>query len=188
MTELQFITSNTGKYEEVRKKLSELEINVVKKDIGYPEIQVDSLEKVVEYGLSYLEFNMEGNWLIDDSGLFIESLNGFPGVYSAYVFKTIGCEGILSLMKNKDNRKAYFKSCMGLVIDNKKIIVEGICEGQIIYGKKGKMGFGYDPIFVPNEKNKTFAEMEIDEKNLLSHRSRALSKLSEHLISEFIQK
>ena len=156
--------------------------------MGYTEIQADTLEQVVEYGLNDLQSRVNGNWLIDDSGLFIESLNSFPGVYSAYVYKTIGYDGILSLMKNKENRKAYFKSCMGLVINNRKIVVEGICEGQIIHEPQGEMGFGYDPIFSPEGYEKTFSEMKTDEKNIMSHRSRALSKLSEQLLFEFIQK
>ncbi|MEM0332314.1 MAG: non-canonical purine NTP pyrophosphatase, partial [Archaeoglobaceae archaeon] len=106
-------------------------------------------------------------------GLFIEALKGFPGVYSSYVFKTIGNEGILKLMDGITNRRAYFKAVLAYW-DGKEIhIFEGKVEGEIATEIRGSGGFGFDPIFLYNKK--TFAEMG-DEKNEVSHRRRVLEK------------
>jgi XTP/dITP diphosphohydrolase len=111
--------------------------------------------------------------IIEDDGLFINSLDGFPGPYSSYAFKTIGNKGILNLLKN--NRKAKFVSI--ITFCDKKILksFDGKLDGTISKSQKGK-GWGYDPIFIPKNTMKTFAE--INNKNELSHRYKALKKFS----------
>jgi len=106
---MYFITGNRHKYEEIKR--------IIGKDfemlsIPYPEIQADTLEEVAEYGIEYLKNRVNGNFFLEDSGLFIESLKGFPGVYSSYVFRTIGNEGIIRLMEGK-KREATFVSVIG---------------------------------------------------------------------------
>jgi XTP/dITP diphosphohydrolase len=174
-----FATGNMGKLKEVKSKFEAHGIEVVHLDDRYPELQVDTLEEVVEWGLDWLWKRHKKPLMIDDSGLFIDSLKGYPGVYSAYVFKTLGCEGILNLLEGKKDRSAEFRCCAGY-IDSKgeKTLVAGKVKGKIITEKKGTGGFGYDPIFVPDGHEKTFAQMSTDEKNSISHRGRAFDLLA----------
>ena len=177
-----FATGNMGKLKEVAAKYKAYDIEVERLDDRYPELQVDTLEEVVEWGLDWLWKRHEKPLMIDDSGLFIDSLKGYPGVYSAYVFKTLGCEGILKLLEGKKDRSAEFRCCAGY-IDSKgeKSLVVGNVKGRINNEKRGTGGFGYDPIFVPEGHEKTFAQMSTDEKNSISHRGRAFDLLAEKL-------
>jgi len=164
---LVFVTSNKGKVEEVKKYLSPLGVEIVQKNIEYPEIQANSLEEVVAFGINWLKERIDEPFFIDDSGLFIESLNGFPGVYSAYVYKTLGNEGILKLMGGVNDRRAYFKSVIGFY-NGELHMFKGVVHGKITHEKRGNKGFGFDPIFMPEGYSKTFAEMETEEKNKIS--------------------
>ncbi|MEO0159542.1 MAG: RdgB/HAM1 family non-canonical purine NTP pyrophosphatase [candidate division WOR-3 bacterium] len=127
--------------------------------------------------------------LSDDSGLFIDALNGFPGVKSADFQKENPdyLEKILKMLQNENNRKAYFK-CVLVFIDDKEYIFEGEVEGEISYEIKGDKGFGYDPIFYYKPLNKTFGEIELSIKNQISHRAIALSKFKRFLIQEHLSK
>lgn len=175
---IYFVTSNDKKFEEVKKMLPGHEI--IRKFMAYPEIQVDNLEEVAEFGIEFLMKRMNGNVMIEDSGLFTQALNGFPGVYSAYVFKSIGNSGILKLMDGVKDRKAYFKSVIAFY-DGEVNFFEGKCHGHISECTRGKEGFGYDPIFIPEGCKKTFGEMKKKEKSEYSHRGKAVSKLREFL-------
>ena len=178
---LYFVTSNKGKYIEAKEKLREIKnIKLEQKRIDYPEIQADTLEEVVEHGIDYLKEGLKEPFILEDAGLFIEHLNGFPGVYSAYVFKTIGCKGILSLLDDVEERNAYFKSVIGFYDPktNEKKIFKGISKGEISFEMRGTQGFGYDPIFIPEGESRTFGEMETKEKNRYSHRGKSFEKLA----------
>ena len=177
MKKILFITGNKGKLKEAQQKLSEYDVEVKQKDAGYPEIQADTLEEVAEFGVNHLKDKIKDSFILEDAGIFIESLNGFPGVYSKYVFYTIGCKGILKLLEEKKNRKAVFKSVYAYYSDGEKKIFIGECEGKISRKMVGSKGFGYDPIFIPKGSDKTFAEMDTDEKNKYSHRGKSLKKL-----------
>jgi len=179
MKTIYFVTSNKGKVKEAKKKFSELDLNVIQKDIGYPEIQTDDLKKVVESGIGHIKEKFDYPFILEDAGLFIDTLGGFPGVFSAYVYKTLGCKGILKLMENNENRSAVFRSVYGYYKNKKKKVFIGQCKGIISKEIKGNKGFGYDPIFIPVGKNKTFAQMTTIEKNEVSHRGRALDKLAD---------
>ena len=114
---------------------------------------------------------------MEDAGLFIKSLEGFPGVYSSYVFFTVGLNGILKLMAGleAEKRKASFKSVFAFSEPNQEpILFIGECNGLISNEEKGTRGFGYDPIFIAEGETKTFAEMETKEKNRFSHRGKSL--------------
>ena len=177
-----FATGNMGKLQEVKAKFVAHGIEVERLDDRYPELQVDTLEEVVNWGLDWLWNRHKKTLMVDDSGLFIDSLKGYPGVYSAYVFKTLGCEGILKLLEGKKDRSAEFRCCAGYVDSNGvKTLVIGKVKGQIINEKRGTGGFGYDPLFVPDGYEKTFAQMQTDEKNSISHRGRAFDLLAEKL-------
>lgn len=177
---IYFLTSNDGKFREVRNALSLIGINVENINAPHPEIQSDSLEDVVQF---------KGEWarkvfpdraiLTDDSALFIDALNGFPGVYSSHAFRTIGCSGIIDLMRNKTDRSARFVCAFSLFVPDltEPIIVKGVSEGYITKTCRGQGGFGFDPIFMPTGCSATFAEMSISQKNMHSHRGKALRKL-----------
>lgn len=122
----------------------------------------------------------------DDTGLEIEALDGQPGVHSAR-FAGAGKDSaanirkVLALLGDNKNRNARFRTVIALILDKKEYLFEGIVTGKIIDEVRGMEGFGYDPIFIPDGKNKTFAEMELTEKNTVSHRARAFEKLREFL-------
>lgn len=124
----------------------------------------------------------------DDTGLEVEALNGQPGVYSArYAGNNHDFEAnidkLLVELAGKTNRKARFRTVIALIINNKAVYFEGIVDGVITTERKGEKGFGYDPVFLPEGFDKTFAEMTLEEKNAISHRARAVSKLVEYLKS-----
>lgn len=169
---IYFVTGNAGKLEEAQKILGDL----VQKNIGYTEIQADLLEEVVAFGLDELVRRLDPPFIIEDAGLFIEGLGGFPGVYSAYVFKTIGNEGILRLMADVDYRRAAFKSVVGYAeAQNQYKLFKGEVSGRITREPRGSGGFGYDPIFEVD--GATIAEMTLDEKNRISHRGKSFRAL-----------
>jgi len=175
-----FITSNEGKFKEAKEvaKLFSVEIEWLKME--YEEIQGNTLEEIATKSAEMLSRIIKRPFFIEDSGLFIESLNGFPGPYSSYVFKTIGNKGILKLLDCVQNRRAYFKAVIAF-FDGKDIkIFDGVVYGEIAKEIRGDKGFGFDPIFLYGDR--TFAEMG-EEKNLVSHRRKALEKFFSYLKS-----
>ena len=181
------ITGNPGKLKEIKNRLDGLDIELNTLDEDFVEIQADTLEEVVFFGIEHLvkEKGVDLPFIKDDSGLFIDALDGFPGVYSAYIQQTIGNEGILKLMKDRDERGATFKTVMGLHIPGEGVsLFRGEIRGQITNEKRGFFGFGYDPIFTPEGSAHTFAEMTLVEKNQDSHRIRATMKLVDFLSKE----
>jgi XTP/dITP diphosphohydrolase len=148
----------------------------------YPEIQAESLEITIIPGLQWLVSKFDRPVMIDDSGLFIDSLKGYPGVYSSHAFKTLGCEGILRLMQGIQDRSARFECCIGFMEPGSDpFIAKGVARGRISLELSGAGGFGYDPIFIPEGHTKTYAELDVPEKNRISHRGRAMSKFLEEL-------
>ena len=175
---ISFITSNKGKYVEARAMIDDL----VQRDLGYTEIQADTLEEVAVYGMNEIMARLEGPAMLEDAGLFIRALSGFPGVYSAYVQKTIGNEGILRLMDGIQDRRAFFKSVVLYSEPGQEPqMFQGIVEGQIGFEARGSLGFGYDPIFYVGDRS--LAEMELAEKNRISHRAASMRALKEWLDS-----
>jgi XTP/dITP diphosphohydrolase len=184
MKTLWFITSNQGKFQEASRKLADIQIQVVQKNLGYPELQANSLEDVARFGVDFLQEKVDQAFFLEDAGLFIESLQEFPGVYSSYVYHTIGLQGILDLMKEKPKteRKACFRSVIAYREPGQSPrFFCGECLGWITSAKRGSHGFGYDPIFIPQGEMRTFAEMQTEEKNQYSHRGRSLSQLCSFL-------
>jgi XTP/dITP diphosphohydrolase len=176
-----FVTSNIHKFQEARRLLSEYGITAAKLKVEAVEIQDDSLENIAKY--SALDA-VKNCWLpvfVEDSGLFVEALQGFPGPYSRYVYDTVGVDGILKLMKKIENRDAYFMSAVAFGSpEEQPVCFVGKVEGKISLLKRGTDGFGYDPIFVPLEGDgRTFAEMTTAEKNRFSHRAEALRGFAE---------
>ncbi len=177
---LKVITSNPGKVAEYQKAFDSLGIEMEHYRLPYDEVQTSDLEEVVNKGMDEIICQGVRDFIIDDSGLFVDALKGFPGVWSAYAQKTIGNKGILKLMEGVEDRGAEFRCCIGCDIDGRRIIVIGKCRGVITQSEQGDGGFGFDPIFSPDGKL-TFSEIPIDEKNTMSHRGNAVKLLIEEL-------
>ena len=189
MTDICFATNNQHKLVEVKNLLGN-EFNVLSlEDIGCSEelpenqstLEGNSLEKA-KYVLDHYQINC----FADDTGLEVEALGGAPGVYSARYAgpQKNNEENISLLLKNlatHKNRKAQFRTVFTLFYNQTCYQFEGVVKGKIINEKKGDQGFGYDPVFVPDHYDKTFAEMPLEEKGIISHRGIATRKLVEFL-------
>ncbi|MFO8018686.1 MAG: XTP/dITP diphosphatase [Promethearchaeia archaeon] len=180
---LYFVTGNPHKFKEVKEIISE-EIDDYRLKHGKlptVEIQSNSLEEVAKYKLKSVKDGFSNSCFVEDAGFFIETpLKGFPGVYSSYVHKTIGNEGILKLIDNFENSVAHFSAVIALYFKPTEeiMVFTGKTKGKVSNEQRGQQGFGYDPIFIPKKyPDKTFGELTVDEKNTISHRSRALQKL-----------
>ena len=186
---LYFVTGNENKFSEISRifKNNKLPYKLLQLDVDPIEIQADSLKDVALFKLASVKKEINGSFFVEDAGFFVDRpLNGFPGVYSSYVFKTIGNEGILNLIKNCENAEAHFSAIIALYYKplDEIYTFEGIIKGKISEKIRGSHGFGYDPIFIPNEFNgKTFSELTITEKNSISHRSIAINKMIQFLKS-----
>jgi XTP/dITP diphosphohydrolase len=192
MATLNFLTGNSSKLSEAQTLFGSLgwEIQSFEIDGKIPDViepQCDNLTTValakIAQGVELLaaEGRIEESLLVEDSGLFIDALPGFPGVYSAHVLQSLGCDGILRLLK--EERAAHFLTVAALWTGEMVEVFVGRCDGQISMEIKGDGGFGYDPIFIPddNDNNRTFGEMTLEEKSVCSHRSRALRALFDYL-------
>jgi len=177
--DLYFVSSNNYKYSESKKILDFFGINLGFLKSNLEEIQSNSLENIAMAKARDAFSKFKKPLIIEDDGLFIDSIQVFPGPYSSYIFKTIGNKGILNLLKN--NRKAKFLSIITYCDKNSLESFAGKSNGKISKTKKGK-GWGFDPIFIPNNSKKTFAE--INNKNELSHRYKALKKFSKWYLNK----
>lgn len=172
--ELFFVSSNKHKYLEAKDILSSFGIRLGFKKLSLEEIQSDSIKKIAIKKARDAFSKCNKSVIIEDDGLFINSLDGFPGPYSSHVFQTIGNKGILNLLKTK-RRDARFISIITYCDKNTIKSFEGKIEGTISKNQKGD-GWGYDPIFIPKNSAKTFAQ--IKNKNNLSHRCKSLEKFA----------
>ena len=180
---INLVTSNLGKVEELTYILKPFGHKVSQLKVECPEIQASTLEEVVDFGLDWLGAKkIQTPFIIDDAGIFVEALENFPGVYSRYVYDTIGLQGILKQMESIVDRITRFKCVLGLMLeDGSKHKFVGECKGNLIHEIRGTGGFGYDPIFIPDGYTKTFSELLPEEKNDVSHRGRAMHKLVDFL-------
>ncbi|MFC2104668.1 non-canonical purine NTP diphosphatase [Bacteroidota bacterium] len=188
--ELVFATNNRHKLEEVQKLLGDKIRLLSLKDISFfdeiPE-DYDTLRENAHQKAKYIYDRYKLNCFADDTGLEIDALKGAPGVMSAR-YAGIGCtfedniNKVLKELKGEENRTACFRTVISLILDNKEYYFEGSVEGEILKEKSGEGGFGYDPVFKPLGFNKSFAEMDMDEKNKISHRGRATQKLVDFLL------
>ncbi len=175
---LTFVTSNRHKFEEAERIAAKHGVELEHRDVPYIEIQADELEEIARPSAQQASALLRAPCFVEDAGLFIQALKGFPGPYSSYVFQTLGNEGILELMKGKRVRRAEFRSAVAYCEPGSKpIVFSGRVRGTITPEIRGEGGFGFDPIFVPQEgDDRTFAELSTDEKNKFSHRSRAIER------------
>ena len=185
MTSIIFATNNQNKVEEVRAVLgSRFNIITLKEagiDIDIPEPH-DTLEANASEKSKTIFTITNKNCFSEDTGLEVVALNGEPGVKSArYAGESRSfddnIEKLLSNLSSSDNKTARFRTVISLILNGKEHLFEGICKGTIIAERKGNNGFGYDPVFVPDGSDKTFAEMDMAGKNKFSHRKKAMEKL-----------
>lgn len=173
-----FATNNIHKFNEARHVLAEYKIAVGMLRIKSLEIQSERLEEIAEASVIDAFEKCGLPIIVEDAGLFVNALNGFPGPFAAYVFRTIGNEGLLKLMQNIKNRKARFESVIAYLSLDLRYpkYFKGEVRGDIVTEEKRRkenLGFGFDPIFKPSHASETFAEMSISEKNSFSHRAEA---------------
>lgn len=194
MRKLVISTGNKNKVKEIAYMLRDMNIEVIsKKDIGLGDLEViedgNTLEDNSILKARALAEKVDYKYIVmaDDSGLFVDKLNGDPGVYSS---RYAGEEGndeknnkkLLEALKDTEKRKAKFKTVIVLIAENKEtLVVHGECKGTIGLTAKGTNGFGYDPLFIPEGFTKTFGELGEDIKNQISHRAKALEKLKEEI-------
>lgn len=199
MKKIVLATNNSHKIQELKNISKELNIEfLTKSEIGQGDFDVEETEETLE-GNALLKAKglkkLIGDYIVisDDTGLFVDYLNGEPGVNSSRYSgedhnDEKNKEKLLENLKDVslENRNAHFKTVIAMVEDGKDdIIVEGVLKGKIAEEEKGTEGFGYDPLFIPEGYDKTFSQMGIDEKNKISHRYRALNALIEKLKERF---
>lgn len=189
--ELVFASNNKNKILEIQQLVGAQFPLKSLKEIGceddLPETS-DTIEGNASQKANFIYRNYQLACFADDTGLEIEVLKGAPGVLSAHYAgperdNEKNINKVLTEMEYQANRNAHFKTIISFIIEGQEFLFEGIVEGKIIHERRGSKGFGYDSIFVPNGGNKTFAEMDMDEKNKISHRAIAFKKLARYLKS-----
>ncbi|MCE4617295.1 MAG: XTP/dITP diphosphatase [Desulfurococcales archaeon] len=177
---LAFLTGNEHKVQEANQILSGQNIELYRISGYKQEIQSDNIEDIAKHAAVQAYKKLKIPLVVEDSGLFIPSLNGFPGPYSSFVYKTIGLNGIIELLEKKrpEQRKAYFKAALACICPPYIRVFTGIVHGKIADKPKGGKGFGFDPIFIPDKFSSTFAELGEEIKNQVSHRARAFKSMA----------
>lgn len=175
---IRFATGNKNKLEEFKKYLNPLGIEIIHEQVDYPEIRSDDIEEIASAGAEYVANIIKKSVIVEDSGLFIKSLNGFPGTYTKWVHQKIGHDGLFRLLEGKDT-SAEFRTCIGYAAAPKKkpLTFLGIAKGKVILEERGTFGWGHDPIFIPESYDRTWGE-DPELKARTSHRIRALEKFS----------
>lgn len=190
LNKIVFATNNAHKLDEIRSIAGESLEVLSLSDIGchadIPENE-NTLEGNALAKARYIKEHYGYDCFADDTGLEVEALSGAPGVHSARFAPGTDHDSqanmtyLLSLLEGKENRKARFRTVIALIIGKEETLLDGIVEGEILKSPQGNSGFGYDPVFKPNESDRTFAQMTAEEKNAISHRGRATSKLLKKL-------
>lgn len=178
-----FVTNNKNKFIEVSSIAERYGIIVEQAKISKLEVQSEDLLKIAKIAAFNAYMELGEPVLVEDAGLFVKALNGFPGPYSSFVYRTIGCKGLLKLLEGVNDRSAYFMSASVLIYEPYVLTSIGEVHGKIIHEPRGTKGFGFDPIFVPEGCSKTFGEMDVEEKNTYSHRARSVGKVFKQLLS-----
>jgi len=179
VTDVTFVSTNPGKAREVRALLAPYGVRTHWRRRTLPEPQAETLEEVVVAKLAAVD-DVPGIVVVEDSGLFIPSLHGFPGVYSAHFLASWRFGPVLELLRHRD-RRAFFRTVAGVRRGRRRTFYRGEVWGSIARGPAGRNGFGYDPIFVPTGWRRTLAEVSPEEKNAVSHRARAFEKVGRAL-------
>ncbi len=185
--EIFFATSNDNKVREFGHALKDFDLKIKRLNVNVPETDDEDVEDVARKKArdSFEAAGVDSPVMVEDSGLYVKSLNGFPGSMSGFFIKKCGEEGLLKLMKNLDNRKAFFKTSIAIYFPKNGDVktFSGKCRGKISRDKRGSGGFGYDPVFIPENHENTFAE-DIETKKRISHRKKAVDELKDFINNE----
>lgn len=180
---LNFVTSNKNKVREFKAILGE-DFEIEQIDMIYNELRSDNPEEIAKLAAKQLAEKLQKAVVVEDSGLFIKALNGFPGTCSAYIHKKIGLKGILKLMEDIEDRDAIYKSAVSYCEPGKRpVSFLGAENGKISDEIKGEYGFGHDPIFIPEGSPITYGEMENVE-DVKRFRRRAVNQLKRYLLDK----
>ena len=186
---LIFATHNANKVKEVRNQLMGTYEILGLNDIGFHEEIIEDKKTIVENSIAKVRFVKERtgyDCFADDTGLEVNALNGKPGVFSKrFAGQNASSDDninkLLHMLKGKRDRSAQFKTVISLFNNGEIQTFEGICKGNIGFKRSGNFGFGYDPVFIPENKNISFGQMSLEEKNKIAHRARAVNKLIGYL-------
>jgi XTP/dITP diphosphohydrolase len=179
-----FLTENDNKYREASSILAPFGLRIQRFNRAKVELQDPRLEIIARFALITALKDHRKPTLVEDSGLFIEALDGFPGPYSSFVYYTIGLQGIIDIMKRCRTRKAYFQSTVAFGSPSfKPRLFTGKVYGRISKKIVGKTGFGYDPIFIPEGSTRTFGQTSQSFKNTKSHRARAFQSFARWFVT-----
>ena len=177
---IYFVTSNKNKVKEVQ-KITGSKHEIIQIELEYPELRSDYPEEVARLAAKQLADKLNKALFVEDSGLFIKALNGFPGTCSSYIHQRIGLKGIIKLMEGVRDREAMYVSAVAYCEPGKKALsFLGSEKGKIAYKIRGSHGFGHDPIFIPEGSKKTYGEMG-DGGKQKKFRRKAVLKLLEYL-------
>lgn len=176
---LILITKNEHKIAELTPLFEEFGVPFETSDLEKHEVRDQSVGRVAMEAAKNAYKILKRPVVVDDTGLYVESLNGFPGPYAAYVLESIGCEGLLRLMEGVEDRDARFDTGVGYADGWAFRYFIGTMYGDIAKSPVGEGGFGYDPIFLPDGESRTYAQLSLDEKVKVSHRSEAFRKFLE---------
>lgn len=181
MKDLIFITGNENKLREARQIL---DIDIISKKLDLRELQAVDIEGVIKEKLKHGYEILKKPIMVEDTGLFFNALNGFPGALIKMLLDKVDRIGIVNILNGFEDKTAIAKCAVGFTRDGKDLkIFTGEIKGSIV-SPRGKSGFGWDPIFQPDGYDKNFAEMSAEEKNAISHRFKALKKFKEFLDDE----
>lgn len=184
---VHFLTTNPGKLQEARARLAPLGVEVMSHAARPVEIQADTLEAVARHKAESVRGRAPAPYFVEDAGLFVDALDGFPGVYSHHAFDTVGVQGVLRLLRgvSQKRRTARFRAAIAFVDGQGRLrVFLGESRGTVTLRARGRRGFGFDPIFRPDGETRTFAQLSPDEKGRVSHRGRALDALARHLAAK----
>ena len=174
-----FMTQNPGKFREARSILTNYGIKVRQLRRAKVEIQDKRLENIASFALRTALKNERKFLAIEDSGLFIRSLDGFPGPFSSYALETIGLDGVLDLLAKRRSRDAFFQCSLAVGSSPTNLrVFTGVVDGTISESAIGRNGFGFDPIFIPDGSNMTFGQLDESFKNRHSHRAKAFARFA----------
>ncbi len=180
--EITYVTGNWAKIASAKQALEPLGFTIKNIKIETPEIQANDVTEVAKYSAKWASEKLKCDVLKNDSGLFVEGLSGFPGVYTHYADETIGVDGLLRLMEGMQNRNAYFKESIAYCEYGKDpIVFEGITNGIIDVKKSGQYGWSWDFVFIPNGQEKTLGCFPDEERWNLWNSVEAYKKLAKYL-------
>lgn len=169
------VTQNRHKLVELKPLFDEYNVKIRPTNIEKLEIRSESVEEVAIAAARHAFITLKMPAIVDDTGLYLPSLGGFPGAYAAFVFKSIGNVGILRLLDEEEDWSANFVTAVGYCDEGHLESFVGEMHGSIAPKPAGEGGFGYDPIFIPDGFTKTYAQLTLDEKIRISHRTRAFA-------------